>query len=188
MTGRTGRRDRFQNFHAFSHATMDVINAAADATPPPRRRTKASTVIDSPLVGLTPLKKGACSHGTKNEGKVKKTREAVVNEISNFIDCLAERGKCVSVHGDVTSCSCIADLKGKTALQKSVATAIICRHVDVSAHEKKLYLVECLRQASAMRSLHPPKRATGRQAPPHRSFFLPLSPHSSDPADNERHL
>lgn len=138
-----------------------------------------SAVISSPLEYLTPTKKGGFVHG---RDKVPKTDEAVVEEFASFIDTLAERGGCVSVHKDLTTCDCLAALKGRPALQKSVASAILCRYIRPSAQEKTRYAVDCLRQASALSAIRPPRKTSDG---PERNFFLPISPYSDDPSNNE---
>ena len=81
----------------------DATNAAVNATPPPRQRRgmKVSAVIASPLEYLTPKKEGFV-HGPD---KVPKTHDAMVAEVAEFIDTLADRGRCVSVHKDLTRAS-----------------------------------------------------------------------------------
>ena len=159
----------------------DASTAAAAAVATPRKKnrgTKVSAVIDSPLDGLTPMKKGGFAYG---RGNVHKTDEAVVADVASFIDTLAERGHCVSVHKDLTTCDCLAALKDKPSLQKSVANAIVCRYVRASAKEKTQHAVDCLRQASALSAIRPPRKSSDG---PERNFFLPMSPYTIEPSDD----
>ena len=66
----------------------DATNAAVNATPPPRQRRgmKVSAVIASPLEYLTPKKEGFV-HGPD---KVPKTHDAIVAEVAEFINALAD--------------------------------------------------------------------------------------------------
>ena len=99
------------------------------------KEKKVSTVLASPLERLTPKKGGGYIHGAE---RVLKTDAVVINEVADFIDDLASRSCCVSVHQVLTTCNCLSALKGNRSIQQSIAKAILQRYVKPSATDKKL--------------------------------------------------
>jgi len=137
---------------------------------PENHQRKAATTRNSPLANLKRKNKtGSMYKQGTGINSIEKTKEDVVSEIANHYEDLANRAVCISVHGDLTQCTCLTFLRGRQTLQRSIATAVLERYNDVSAQEKLRYGADCLRNASVLAKILQTMNADARLC-----YILPL--------------